>query len=187
MNTWQNIAKFGKKLVEQGLVESQFGNISIRRGDKMLITRSGVPLDELKKNSIVELDIDESSDLDRIASSETIVHRNIYKYTQALAIIHAHPMFAVIESMLLEKEIIVPINIEGEYFLREIPVVRGASGTSELAQSTAQALGSHKGTIVFGHGTFTVGKTLEEAYFVTALIEQSCKIRYYFDMAKRSG
>jgi len=181
---WQNIAKFGKKLVEQGLVESQFGNISIRRGDKMLVTKSGAPLDELKKNSIVEVGIDEPSDLDHIASSETIVHRNVYKYTPALAIIHAHPMFAVIESMLLEKDTIVPINIEGEYFLHEIPVVKGAAGTYELAEYTAQALCNHKGTIVFGHGTFTIGKTLDEAYFVTALIEQSCKIKYYFDLAR---
>lgn len=182
---WQSIAKFGKKLVEHRLVESQFGNISIRRDDKMFITKSGVPLDELNKNSIVELGIDEPSDLDRIASSETIVHRNIYKNTPALAIIHAHPMFAVIESMLLEKETIVPINIEGEYFLHEIPVVKGAAGTPELAEYTAQALGNHKGAIVFGHGTFAIGKTLEEAYFVTALIEQSCKMKYYFDLAKR--
>ncbi|HEY6586146.1 MAG TPA: class II aldolase/adducin family protein [Candidatus Methanoperedens sp.] len=39
--------------------------------------------------------------------------------------------------------------------------------------------------MVFGHGTFTIGRTLEEAYFVTVLIEQSCKIKYYFDLAKR--
>jgi len=43
----------------------------------------------------------------------------------------------------------------------------------------------HKGAIVFGHGTFAFGKTLGEAYFVTALIEQSCKMKYYFDLAKR--
>lgn len=182
---WQSIVKFGKKLVEYGLVESQFGNISIRRDDKMLITKSGIPLDELNRNSIVEVGIDEPSDLDRVASSETIVHRNIYKNTPALAIIHAHPMFAVIESMLLEKETIVPINIEGEYFLHEIPVVKGAAGTPELAECTAHALADHKGAIVFGHGTFAIGKTLEEAYFVTALIEQSCKMKYYFDLAKR--
>ncbi|MDL5504143.1 MAG: class II aldolase/adducin family protein, partial [Candidatus Methanoperedens sp.] len=42
---WKNIAKFGKKLVDSGLVESQFGNISIRNGDKILITRTGVHLD----------------------------------------------------------------------------------------------------------------------------------------------
>jgi L-fuculose-phosphate aldolase len=45
---WQEIAKFGKKLVERDLVESQFGNISVRKGEKMLITKRGFALDEIK-------------------------------------------------------------------------------------------------------------------------------------------
>lgn len=184
MIMWQDIAKFGKKLTDNGLVESQFGNISLRNGDKMLITKTGVPLDEIKKNSVVELAIGKPSSLDPIASSETLVHRTIYKNTPALSIIHAHPFFSVIESMLVENETIVPINIEGEYFLHEIPVVKGATGSQELADKTAQALYTHKGVIVFGHGTFSAGKTLEEAYFITALMEQSCKMKYYFDLAK---
>ena len=102
----------------------------------MLITKTGVPLDEINKNSVVELDIDKPSNLDPIASSETIVHRTIYKNTPALSIIHAHPFFSVIESMLVENETIVPINIEGEYFLHEIPVVKGATGSPELADKT---------------------------------------------------
>ena len=181
----RDFTKFGKKLVDGALVGSQFGNISIRNGDKMLITKTGVPLDEINKNSVVELDIGKSSSLDAIASSETIVHRTIYKNTPALTIIHAHPFFSVIESMLVENETIVPINIEGEYFLHEIPVVKGASGSKELADNTAEALSTHKGVIVFGHGTFSAGKTLEEAYFITALVEQSCKMKYYFDLAKK--
>ena len=85
--------------------------------------------------------------------------------------------------MLVKNGTIVPVNIEGEYFLHEIPVVKGATGTPELAEYTAQALSKHKGAIVFRHGTFAIGKTLEEAYFVTALIEQSCKMKYYLDLA----
>lgn len=185
MIMWQEIAKFGKKLVECDLVESQFGNISIRKGEKMLITKSGSALDEINKESVVELDIEKPCDLDRIASSETIVHRTIYKNTSALAIIHVHPAFAVIESMLVDTGSIVPINIEGEHFLHEIPIVKGASGTADLANNVSQALIGHKGAIVSGHGTFAIGKTLDEAYFITALVEKSCKLKYYFDMAKR--
>jgi len=181
---WQEIAKYGKKLVERDLVESQFGNISVRKDEKMLITKRGVALDAINKDSVVEIDIDKPSYLDNIASSEIIVHRTIYKNTSAIAIIHAHPSFAVIESMLVETSNIAPINIEGEHFLHEIPVVKGAPGTTKLAENTARALTSHTGAIVAGHGTFSIGKTLEEAYFITALVEKSCKLKYYFDLAK---
>ncbi len=181
---WNEIAKFGKKLVDRGLVESRLGNISIRTGDKMLITTSGSSLDDITGKNVVEIDIDKSSSLESIASSETIVHRMIYQKNPALAIIHAHPPFAVIESLLAENDMIVPLNVEGQYFLREIPVVRGITGTLELAKKTAEALLDHKGTIVFSHGTFTIGETLDESYFITEQLEHSCKLKYYYDMAK---
>lgn len=182
---WQEIAKFGKKLVEHGLVESHLGNISVRLGSKMLITRSGFSLDEITEKSVVEVDIHKPSSLDAIASSESPVHRMIYKKTPALAIIHAHCPFAVIESLMAEQSEIVPIDIEGQHFLHEIPIVKGSPGTAELAENTAEALKDHTGAIVFSHGTFAVGKTLEEAYVVTALIEHSCKLKYYYDVAKK--
>ena len=92
---WKEIAKFGKKLVENGLVDSNFGNISVRSYGKMMITKSGAKLDEITGSSVVELDIDRLSRFDDIASSETIVHRSIYMNTSALAIIHVHPFFSV--------------------------------------------------------------------------------------------
>ncbi len=182
---WHDVAKFGKKLVDHGLVESHFGNISVRTGGKMLITRTGFALDEITEDSIVEIDIDKSSSFDIIASSESIVHRAIYKNTSALAVIHAHSPFAVIESLLADNDIIVPIDSEGQYFLHEIPVVRGDIGTAQLAANTSDTLRDHKGAIVFSHGTFAIGKILEEAYVITTQIEHSCKLKYYYDLAKK--
>lgn len=182
---YYEMAKIGKKLVDKGLVELQFGNMSLRKEKKMLITRSGVQLDDISMDSVVEIDIERSSESDSIASSETIVHRAIYKNTAVSAIIHAHPMFAVIESKLVENDTIVPVNIEGEHFLGNIPVVRGAPGSIELAESIGSALVGHKGVIVSGHGTFAIGETLKEAYFNTALMEQSCKMKYFLDLAKK--
>ncbi len=181
----QEMAKFGNMLVLKGLVESHFGNISVRTGGKMLITRSGSSLDEITEKSVVEVDIDKPSSLDSVASSEVAVHRAIYRHTQALSVIHAHPPFSVIESLLAEEENIIPINIEGQYFLHEIPVVKGAAGTPEIAKNTTEALKDHRGAIVHGHGTFAAGKTLEEAYFITEQLEHSCKLKYYFDIAKK--
>ena len=57
LKMWQEIAKYGRKLVEHGLVESNFGNISIRAGNRMLITRTGAALDEITENNVVEVDI----------------------------------------------------------------------------------------------------------------------------------
>ena len=65
---WQDISRIGKKLVQSGLVESHFGNISVRMGDKMLITRSGSSLDELTSETVVEVEVRSSCARDVIAS-----------------------------------------------------------------------------------------------------------------------
>lgn len=188
---WQEISKIGKKLVDHGLVESHFGNISVRIGNKMLITRSGSALDEITENSVVEVELEGTSGLDMIASSEAIVHREIYKNTSALAIIHAHCQFAVTLSLLADfdsdsdSDFIVPVDSEGQYFLHEVPIVKGGIGTPQLAKNTARALAEHKGAIIYSHGTFATGKILEEAYVVTTQIEHSCAIKYRYDMARK--
>jgi L-fuculose-phosphate aldolase len=179
------MAKFGKKLVERGLVEAHSGNISVRRGSRMLVTRSGASLDEIDENSVVEVEIDGPSEVDKTASRESIVHRAIYRRSSALAVIHAHCPFAVVESLLVDDDRIIPMDIEGRYYLHEIPLVKGETGSQELAENTASALKDHRGIIVIGHGTFAVGKGLEEAYVLTALIEHSCRLKYYYDLAGR--
>jgi len=180
---WKEIGKFGKKLVEGGYLSSHFGNISVRVGDSLTITRSGCMLDEITEASVVTVDLHKPSSLDLIASSETIVHREINKRTSALAVIHAHCPFAVIQS-LLNEDSIEPYDSEGKFFFHEIPIVTGHIGTKELAENVATALEVHKGCIAKGHGTFTVGKILEEAYVHTTMIEHSSKVKYFCDLGK---
>ena len=178
---WREIARFGKKLVGQGLVESHFGNISVRTGGGMLITKSGSALDEITEDSVVEIPIEGTSSMDRVASSEAIVHRAIYMSTPALAIIHAHCPYSVIES-LIEDSRVVPLDSEGICFLHEIPIVTGGIGTPELAENAASGLSEHKGVIIRGHGTIATGMVLDEAYGVTAQIEHSCMVKYHVDL-----
>lgn len=175
---WREISKFGKKIVHSGLAESHFGNLSVRIGNKMIITRSGSMLDEITENMVVEVEIDHPSSLDIIASTETVVHRAIYKKTSALAIIHTHSPYAVAQSIITKSDSVQLLDSEGQYFLHEIPIVRGGIGTPELAEKVANALKDHKGVIVYSHGTFAIGKIVEEAYVIASMIEHSCKIKY---------
>ena len=178
---WQDMSRFGKKLFERGFVKSRFGNISIRLDDKMVITKTGFSLRNINGDSIVEIYIDKPSNLDTFASSEAIVHKEIYKNTPARAIIHAHPIFAITESLLSDTDVIIPIDNEGQYLLHEIPIVRGDIGTSDLAIHTANALKNHKGVIVYSHGTFVIGDILEDAYIFTDQIERSCRLKYNYE------
>lgn len=57
-----------------------------------------------------------------------------------------------------------------------IPVVTGAPGSMEMAQNVASELCGHRAVIVRGHGTFAGGKTLEEAFIITSIVEHSCRV-----------
>jgi len=164
------------------MTDSHFGNISVREGDKLLITRSGSLLDEISEQMVVEVDLKQPTVFDIIASSETIVHRLIYRQTSALAVIHVHSPFAVITSLLCHEEKLIPEDSETKYFLHEIPVVTGGIGSPVLATNVANALQNHKGVIVRGHGSFATGKILEEAYVHSCSIEHACKVKYFCDL-----
>lgn len=181
----KEMANFGKKLVDNGLVSSHFGNISVRVSNKMIITKRGAMLDEISEGSVVEIDLGEPKRFDMDASMEAMVHKEIYRGTSALAVIHAHPTYAVVESLILSQDKITPMDCEGLYFLHEIPIVEGETGSKQLASEVSTMLRGHKGVIVMGHGTFSTGKTLEEAYIITSMIEHSCKIKYLCSMVMR--
>ena len=188
---FERVARIGKKAVSEGLVNANFGNLSVRVGSKMLISRSGAFLDELHKGNLVEVRIEEEgneaggSGEESGASSEAIVHREIYKRTEAKAIIHTHSPFAVSISLLLgEGAVVKPVDVEGTLLLGEIPVVGGAPGSIELASNLASALKSHRAAIAHAHGCFAVGSTIEEAFVVASAVEHACKVKFLCEISR---
>ncbi|MDD4126732.1 MAG: aldolase [Methanomicrobium sp.] len=162
----------GKRLFNEGLVGGNFGNMSIRREDGIYITRSGSYLDEPGDLKFVSMDgVPEKG-----ASSEWRVHYETYKLTDTNAIVHAHPAYSVAASFYYSE--IIPEDSEGKMLCPAIPVVTGEPGTDILAQNVSKALAKAPVVIAKGHGTFTTGKDLKEAYLLTSIAEHACKIIY---------
>jgi len=168
----------GKELFESGLVDAYGGNMSIRLEDKVLITRRNVRLGDIKKGDLIEVPLEGESPDDIQASRELLVHRAIYKGTNAKAIIHAHPPHAIALSISENK--IVPQDSEGSFFLRAVPIikVRGETiGSPDVAKILPPFLsGNYVVATVKGHGSYSVGVDLEEAYKYTSVLENSCKV-----------
>jgi len=175
---WKEISKYGKKLHDKGYMVSHSGNISVRAGDKMYIKRRGAAADEIGPEDVIEVDLFEEDSSIILSSTETMVHRAIYLNTSALAVVHAHPPYSIVCSLIFDE--IIPMDAEGDYILRKVPVivVKEVSGSKELEEKVSEALKQYKGVVVRGHGTFAAAKLLEEAYHVTNMIEASSQIRY---------
>jgi L-fuculose-phosphate aldolase len=162
--------RIGKRLFAEHLVGGNFGNMSVRSGNGFFIKRTGTCLDIAAEPVFVPM----IGDAPKEASSEYRVHRAVYARTSHAAIVHAHPPYAVAASLVMDS--ILPEDSEGEMFCPLIPVVTGAPGTQEVADNVAQGLSSVKLVIARGHGTFSVGATLDEAYVFTSLAEHSCRV-----------
>ena len=179
----QDLLRYGKKMVERGLVSAHAGNISKRIGNSMLISMRGSMLDELE-GKIVQVALDPPSALDHLASSELPMHRAIYRQTEATAVFHGHGRFSIIESLTTEATHLSPQDSESAFYVPVLPIIEGPSGSEELGHAAAVALKEHRGALIRGHGVVTKGASIEEAFAILAVIEQACHIRYHLALAR---
>jgi len=166
----------GSELFTKGLVSSHSGNLSIRLGERIIITRRNCGLGCLEEHDLVETGLNRNDRNTPLASIELAVHRAIYQATSASAIVHAHPPHAVALS-LTETEI-VPDDTEGLSLLGRVPVLGWGMEVKPggLADVIAEALREHRVVMVHGHGSFAIGQLLEEAHDYTASLEESCQV-----------
>jgi L-fuculose-phosphate aldolase len=166
----------GHDLFTKGLVSSHSGNLSIRLGERIIITRRGSRLNCLEENDLIETGLNRNDRNTPLASVELAVHRAIYRQTPALAIVHAHPPHAVALS-LTEREI-VPIDTEGQSAVPRVPVLGWGMEVKPggLGDEIAPALKNSRAVLVHGHGTFAIGQLLEEAHNYTTTLEESCQV-----------
>jgi L-fuculose-phosphate aldolase len=183
-NVLPQFQRIGYDLFIRGLVSSHSGNISVRTGEQLIITRRGSMLAHLTEQDLVETGIDQDNEATSLASTELPVHRAIYKQTPALAVVHAHPPHAI--TLSLAGKQVVPLDMEGCLLVQKVPVL-GCNmklKPGELSEEIALALGQNRIIILYAHGTFAVGQMLEEAYHWTSALEESCRIIYLLQAVK---
>jgi L-fuculose-phosphate aldolase len=173
LNQFQTV---GHELFTKGLVSSHSGNLSIRLGERIIITRRDCGLGCLEEQDLIETGLNKNDRNTPLASTELAVHRAIYRETPASAIVHAHPPHAVALS-LAETEI-VPSDTEGLSLLGRVPVLGWNMEVKPggLADIIARALKQRRIVVVHGHGSFAIGQLLGEAHNYTASLEESCQV-----------
>jgi len=172
----EQFQRVGSDLFLAGLISSHGGNMSVRMGDRILITRRGSMLAHIEARDVVDIGLDENDSAVALASTEIGVHRAIYQGTSALAIVHTHPPYTIAQS--LHADEIVPIDSEGSYLLHKVPVVACelTAGSAEVAALLPTWLKEYDIVMLRGHGPFAIGHLLEEAYQITSVLEMSSRI-----------
>ena len=170
--------KIGRAVFDVGLNNSHSGNMSVRVGDRILITRRGSMLGFLQDHDIIETGLEQDDSGISLASTEVAVHRAIFNGTSCLAIVHTHPITATALSLVQDE--IIPVDVEGSYYLRKVPILEFEFGTGskEMEQELPKALKNYRVVMVKGHGAFSVGNFLEEAFHYAHMVENVAEIIY---------
>ncbi len=167
---------WGRVVMEGGLVTGSSGNMSIKRGEKICITRTGAMLGYLKKDDIIELGLKPKISEKKIVSKELSLHLLLYEWRRCRAVLHTHPPYTLAIS---EKEnFIKPVDLEGRVLAPEIPVVDLSYPyrDEELKEKLKELVKRYPFFVVRWHGLFTMGKSLEETVKISFTIESSSRL-----------
>jgi L-fuculose-phosphate aldolase len=172
----EEIAYFSRRLVELDLVEWYGGNLSVRLGDDLVISRTLSSKGRDEGESVVRTGIFEDDEGTPWASSALAIHRAVYRRTDAQAVMHAHPRDATLLSFFLDE--IVPVDENGLLYVGpSVKVVAAPElyGWNLVADELAAGLVDRKAVMLKWHGSFTKGASLAEAFHATRAVDHAAE------------
>lgn len=173
-NEREQIASFGRKLLEQGLTRGTSGNLSVfnRREQIMAISPSGLDYSQTTAEDVVVTDLEcVVVDGTRKPSSECALHAIIYQNRADLsAAVHTHSTFSTVLSCLRWE-------LPAVHYMIALagPTVRCAEyatfGSQQLAVNTLAAMRDRKAVFLANHGLLAAGGNLATAFHIASEIE----------------
>lgn len=175
-DAWAELVDTARRTVTDGLVVGTSGNVSVRVGDTVLVTPSGVPYDRLTPDHVTGVDLEGRQVLGTLVpTSELPMHLAVYRSTDARAIVHTHAVHATAVSTLVPE--LPAIHYMTGALGGPVRVAPYATyGTDELAENMLHALADRSACLLQNHGTLTYGATLTQAYDRTAQLEWMCHL-----------
>ncbi|WP_281690164.1 class II aldolase/adducin family protein [Pseudonocardia thermophila] len=172
-----------RRMADDGLTLGTSGNISVRMGDRIAITPSGVPYPELTPEQICVIDLEgRTVGPGPVPSSEAPMHTAIYAATDAGAVVHTHPLYATAVSTLVDE--LPPIHYMIAELGGRVPVAPYATyGTPQLAAHAVAALATGSAVLHANHGATTIGPDLAKAYDRAVLLEWLCRLWHQAQLA----
>ncbi|HET8562302.1 MAG TPA: class II aldolase/adducin family protein [Candidatus Binatia bacterium] len=183
----REMIRCGKLLFERRLISGWGGNLSCRLAKRdFLITAQHAPLSFLTMKDLVRINhAGKPTRPNQRASSETPLHMAVYKGTEAQAVVHAHPP-AVLAFSSTHKSFL-PISFEEKYSLGEVPIVPQDTPTVTRPEKVIEELQLHPIVILKEHGTVAIGKSLQEAFLLTDLLEEAIHCQFLKERADAAG
>lgn len=168
------VARAGNGLAGEGLLIGTAGNVSVRAGEYVAVTATGVVLGAATPADVTVVDLDGTVVAGDLApTSELELHLGIYRRFDAGAVVHTHSPQATAVSLVLDELPCVhyqQLALGGAVRVAPFAVF----GSAELAAATLAALEGKTAALLANHGAVTHGPTLDAAMDNALLLEWAC-------------
>lgn len=175
----------GRRAVGLGLSPGASGNLSVRDGDAMLMTPSGVGLAEVRTDRLAVLGAHTGAPLEGSpagvkASKEVPLHAAVYRrFPAAGAVVHLHSAQAMAYACRRpwsEVSAIPPLTPYLVMRVGRVPLAPyAAPGTAELGASLHAVDGDFRAVLLARHGLLAWAPTIEEALDVAIEVEEGAR------------
>lgn len=172
----EDLLRITRGLSELGLNRGTSGNASVRAGDGLLVTPSGMEVEVMTPHDMVWMDFDGQFQGERKPSSEWRFHRDILKARPEVgAVIHTHSIFATTLACL--RRDIPPfhymIALTGAATIRCAPYA--LFGSQALSDNSLKALEGSRACLLANHGMIVLGEDLDKALATAVEVETLCE------------
>jgi L-fuculose-phosphate aldolase len=192
------LSDYSRRSFLRALVGGSGGNLSLRipDTDTVLITPTGVALEEVYPDTSVLVDLDGNileSPRGHKGSKETGFHLSAYRIRpDVYAVVHVHPLYSTAFSCTGED---LPLaTVPGRLNLKEVHCIPCYNpGSKELAEKVMDALKKYpdmKALLMRDHGILALGPDITTAYYNADLVEHTAKVAFLYQQiqsAKRQG
>ncbi len=170
------VRAMGVRLADAGLVVGTWGNVSVRVGDRMVVTPSGADYRALGAADISVVDLSTGEWTGPKPSSERDLHLAVYRDRREVgAVIHVHSPSA--STLATARRELPPVLDDLAQLVG--PSVRVAPyalpTTRKLARVTMRALRGRMAALLANHGAICLGRSLEEAFLCCQVLEKASR------------
>jgi L-fuculose-phosphate aldolase len=169
-------------LVDTGLNRGASGNVSVRDGDHMLITPSGIPPHDIRPDQIARMPLSGEGEWDgpMKPSVEWRFHRDILNARPEMnAVVHTHAQWSTVLAI-ARRPIPAVHYMIAAFGGVDIPLAGYATfGTPELSAHVLQAMQGRAGCLMANHGMVVGGRDLTHALWLANEMEALAHQHYH--------
>lgn len=177
----ESLCAHGRSLYDRGLTHGSTGNLSVKSGDRFLLTPTGSSLGSLDPARLAVVDASGRHVDGDAPTKEALLHLAMYRQRpDDGAVVHLHSLHSVAVSVLADvdpADVLPPLTAYYAMRVGTLPLLPYfAPGDAALADAVGVAATRHHAVLLANHGPVVSGRTLAAAADAIEELEATARL-----------